>query len=171
MPSTPISTRTSFTASNLDGCTIASSFVIFSSQVVQRFLSRHKVVIDGLGSRLLRYSQRYLSRQSRMHRLCRHTARTADRGDNILGISRNVVLVQIETVQFAFLGHAQRARGMHCVHHSQRDRERRRGNDDTTDELGLQQLQSSAVEQTLEGDGVVGSNGAGRAVLAAGEQA
>ena len=86
-----------------------------------------------------------------------HRGRASGRRDHVLGISRDAVLVQVETVQLAFLRDAQQAHRVDGVHHRQGDA---RMCETVTIALpmscAISTVHAAAVEQALQRRRVVG---------------
>src|SRR6266852_7135146 len=80
------------------------------------------------------------------------------------------MLVQIESIEFAFFGHAQQSGGIDRVHDRQGDPEGSQGDACASDCLGDEHLRSTAVEKAFQRGRVVGTGWARYPVLAAGEQ-
>src|SRR4051794_10400260 len=80
----------------------------------------------------------------------------SDGTDDVFRIGADAVLVEVESVEFAFTRDAQSARGIHGVHDGQRDAEGGSSDNGATDCLSDEKLCASAVEEAFEGDGVVG---------------
>ena len=87
----------------------------------------------------------------------------------VLWVRWDAVLVQVESVQFALLGHAEDPGEVEREHHRHRRRERRADDRGAADRLGGENRKAAAVEKARERGGVVGAHRAGGAVLAAGE--
>src|SRR5262249_28395217 len=73
-----------------------------------------------------------------------HTGWRSKRRDDVLGISRDSMLVQIHAISFLFRRQTQHADGVHRKHHSHGDTERRQGNASAADRLRFEHLESAS---------------------------
>ena len=85
----------------------------------------------------------------------RHGGRRTQRGNYVLGISRDTVFVKIDTFQFAFSRDSQQAHRVRRVHHDHGNGEGGNHRDRAANQLGEQDLRPATVKETLQRRGVI----------------
>src|SRR5882762_2517964 len=157
----PSPMRASLTCSNRLGCTMASSFVILSSHHLKDFICRRQRLVCLPRNRLQAISTSTGNVRDRLGgcqagfgmshwEFLGHTARSAQCGNDIFGVSRNAVLVEIHAVEFCVFRQAQHSSCIYGDHDGHGDAERSQSDDCAADDLCDQNLSSPTVEQSLD---------------------
>src|SRR5580765_5842392 len=135
------------------------------SALPSRSVSRHRLLKGRLGS-----SQYSVSSMTCFRLGLPRTDGRPQCCNNVFGVCRDAVLVQIQAVEFTFLRDAEYSEGIHRIHDCHRDCEGRTGNDQASYGLSPQEMQPTSVKKAGERSGVVGRHGAGGSVFAAGKE-